>query len=1245
LKKVLFGFLFTMVGLIGAILVVPNFIDWNEYREIITSKIYAATGLNLEIRGDITINILPSPLLRINDVHVANIEGAATADTLSVESFEVHVALAPLLGRQLHISSIKLLRPVLSLEILPDSRTNMTIKTPTVIQPNSSTSNPSNSNSSTSNPFGFLLGEGGIGPRSFRLDNFVVEKGLISYRDDTKGQIETIKDLNGRFAMASLYGPMESRGSGVVRGIPISFSVAAGAVVQGRTLPFKFNLESAPGDARLTFSGALTRLDKNPYVKGKLNITGKNFEALLSAFSGGASLPKGLARPFSALGTLAGDKMGGTVSNLMVELNGTQGAGKISVNFEDVTNLNVQMAISKFDLDAFLTPKIISKKRDNKEVSQDEKKLVYQDTGKILRSPMAKTSRSSVPLFSLKSLPKNISATINISVGAIVFNKSSIRQAKINAVYEDQEITISQASALLPGSTDVGLQGTIFNIQNTNIPRFNGTVDLTSNSSRKLVSWLGANVADIPNDRLRKLTINSKVLADFNGASLNDVAIQIDGSKMVGTSNIVFSSRPSFGVDFQIDRFNVDKYFPKQAAIEKFPPKTNLNKKGALSPTALGSDPVLNSTPNPLSSRAVFGNYNANIKLRLNALTLSGVPIRGLSLSAKMFDGALTLAEFKTADAAGLAVDMSGNILDLKKSTNGINPRFENFKFNINGKSLTRLFSFLTISPPIPPRQLGRAKLYGTVSGNAKALKVTTKASILGGEITFSGLVQLLHQRPRVDGQFSVLHPSLINLSKRLGSSYRPTKKNIGGLDIKGSLKGDIENIVFPDLLGKAAGISIAGMVGTDFSGTKPKLKVNIKTTPIVIDDFLPVKQTAFFKQPWQNLEHALMRNFGFMPLLIKASYTGLPRNMKIRPFLVKTAVKGNTPGSPWTEGPINLAYLKSFDGDIQLRSESLKFGKYQIDNVDMVGLLTDGVLDLQGLTGKAYDGTIKIDGRIIAARNTTLVGNQYQTRFKVAQVNMGKLLNSLGTRGFKGGALDFIGEFRGIGSSTVDLVKGLGGGGTISIRELDISSAAKKGSVLSGFANLFLSLQKFGGMLTGGKTRSKNADFNTSFRMVKGIASFEDMTLKTGLGSGAAKGFIDFPNWQINSSGEMQLSQNIMAQILLKSSASKPILPFRISGILSNPKVKLETAALTKGGIRLPGSFGNKLKELRKKKGVGELLNQIFPQTNSRGARSGSSSGTPATPSTSSEQAPQQKQKTPKVEDFLKGILKGLGR
>ena len=1229
MKKLLFGFLFVFVGLIAAVLIAPNFVNWNEYRDIITKEVNAATGFNLEIRGNIKIGILPSPALLINDVHVANIEGASTADTLSVDSFEVRVALAPLLSRQLQISSIKLVKPVLSLEILSDGRTNMAFNPPA---PGSTAAQPAASSPSKFQPFGALTGGAGTGADSLaiQVDDFVIENGSITFRDDTKGQIETIKNLNGRFALASLSGPMESSGSAVVRGIPMSFAASAGALVQGRTLPFSFDLKVIPGEASLRFSGALTRLNEDPQFKGKLNADGRDLAAFISAIAGGISLPESLARPFGVVANIAGAKTGGEMSDLILKLNGTQGTGAVTVKLGATTDVDIKLAINKLDVDALLAPP----KPENSKKKSTAKNVKKGKPKKGISLPLARNlsagqeKNANQTPFSLKSLPDNLNAVLDLSIAAITYKNSVIRQAKISTTLANQEITISQASALLPGSTDVALFGFVSEDGKSKSPTFDGNVDMSTSNLRGLLDWAGVDVSSIAKDRLRKLSFSGKVVADGKAATLNDIAVQLDGTKMIGAANVAFRARPSFGLNLSIDRLNLDGYLPQSSAKSaQKPPATSgvkTDEKSAEKSTKKAT-PQPAAISNPLAALAPLGNIDANITVDLKALTVGEVPIKGLKLDATIFNGALELKKLWTANAAGMTVNVTGTIQGLKKPKGAIDPSFQNFKFDVRGKSLARLFSLAKITPPISARQIGAVRFSGTLNGKPSALKVTTNMTMLGGNFSLSGLVKPLQAVSTVDGDFSANHSNLVRLLGRLGSSYRPAGKKTGGINLRGRIKGNAQKMAFSNLTGKALGISLQGRAEMDISNLRPKVTADLKTSTIVIDTILPAKRTAFLDKTLRQIHHALKAN----PLFIRTA--------------TRRKASGFPPGAPWSNEPIDLSFLRGVDSDIQLRSESLRFQKYRVDAVRLESVLTNGVLDLKRLTGKAYGGNIKIDGRVIVddARN------QFQTRFEIAGADTGSLLRSLGTRGFSKGTLNLVGEFRTVGRSTFDLAKMLGGGGTISVRGLNISNAAKKGSALSGIAGLFLSLNQFGGSLTGGKASSKTADFSTSFRMDKGVARFDDMSLASGIGNGSAKGFVDLPNWQINTTGEIEMSQNIVAQFLLHNSRKKPLLPFKISGRLDDPKVKLETAALTKGGIRLPGFASKKLDRLRKKKGIGAILDQIFPQAKSGSSNSGSSgSGSPPPQQPPPQQAPQQQQQQkPRVEDFLKGILKGLGR
>jgi hypothetical protein len=305
-----------------------------------------------------------------------------------------------------------------------------------------------------------------------------------------------------------------------------------------------------------------------------------------------------------------------------------------------------------------------------------------------------------------------------------------------------------------------------------------------------------------------------------------------------------------------------------------------------------------------------------------------------------------------------------------------------------------------------------------------------------------------------------------------------------------------------------------------------------------------------------------------------------------------KLATQGIRLDTRWSKDIIDISLLRQFSGNIMLRAESIRFQKYRIKEVDLVAKVLNGVFDLKRLTGNAYDGVIELDGQIFTSKTP----ERFKTRFKIINVNTGKLLSSLGTEGFHKGALDIAGEFKTYGNSTFELVNGLSGKGTISVRGLDIISKVENGSAMSGFANLFLSLQNFSSTILGKKLTSKRSNFNTSFTAENGVINFRDMTLKTGLGNGAAKGLVDLPNWKINSDGEIKLSQNVLSQVLLKKPSKLLFLPFKITGRLDDPNVKLETSEITKGGIRLPKFLNKAVDKLKQKKGVESVLDNIIP-------------------------------------------------
>ncbi|MCH8189211.1 MAG: AsmA family protein, partial [Proteobacteria bacterium] len=124
MKKVFFSVVVLLVLLIGAAFAVPGFIDGNAYKSRIISLAESATGRSLAISGDVSLRLLPSPALSVEGVRLANVADAATAEMLSLESVQVQVALWPLLRGKVEVRSVRLVEPVIELEILADGTAN-----------------------------------------------------------------------------------------------------------------------------------------------------------------------------------------------------------------------------------------------------------------------------------------------------------------------------------------------------------------------------------------------------------------------------------------------------------------------------------------------------------------------------------------------------------------------------------------------------------------------------------------------------------------------------------------------------------------------------------------------------------------------------------------------------------------------------------------------------------------------------------------------------------------------------------------------------------------------------------------------------------------------------------------------------------------------------------------------------------------------------------------------------------------
>ncbi|MGH7124914.1 MAG: AsmA family protein, partial [Stellaceae bacterium] len=78
MRKTAIGLAILMFTALAGLLLAPQFVDLERYRPQIAERISAWSGRPVTLGGPISLSLLPSPHVSVQDLSVANIPGAQT---------------------------------------------------------------------------------------------------------------------------------------------------------------------------------------------------------------------------------------------------------------------------------------------------------------------------------------------------------------------------------------------------------------------------------------------------------------------------------------------------------------------------------------------------------------------------------------------------------------------------------------------------------------------------------------------------------------------------------------------------------------------------------------------------------------------------------------------------------------------------------------------------------------------------------------------------------------------------------------------------------------------------------------------------------------------------------------------------------------------------------------------------------------------------------------------------------------
>jgi len=290
----IFRLVAVVIVLLALALAAVFLIPAERIARLAASRFEAQTGRALEISGPVRPTLYPRLGVSTGAVTIANADWSKAGPMVSARKLSVGVDLMALLSGSIVVDRLKIVDPVIRLEIASDGRANWNI-------------------------FGAKKGAGKstpaaragskAGARGFALTDGDISNGTLSFTDHRTGNSEKLSALDLKLGLAKFNGTGRARGTVRINGQSISFSSSIDGVaglLAGNIRPLRVTI--AAGKSRMTFDG---RAGISPVAgEGTIDAELKDHAFFAAAGQTLPTLPEGLGRGLIGLAgkiTLASD--------------------------------------------------------------------------------------------------------------------------------------------------------------------------------------------------------------------------------------------------------------------------------------------------------------------------------------------------------------------------------------------------------------------------------------------------------------------------------------------------------------------------------------------------------------------------------------------------------------------------------------------------------------------------------------------------------------------------------------------------------------------------------------------------------------------------------------------------------------------------------------------------------------------------------------------------------------------------
>jgi len=331
-----------LVVVIGALLIIPKFIDVNKYKPELEKYVLETTGRPLTVGGDVSLSLFPGAGVSFSDLRLGNPPAFAEKDFLTVKSFDVRLKLWPLLSRQVEVDRLVVEEPRVFMVTNRDGRVSWDFGT----QPLKAKTE--------------AVPETGPPILSLLVAELSIQNGQILMIDHRKGSRQEISSLNLALRDLSFDRPVRLSFSAAVNQKPLSAEGRFGPV--GKNLgegavPLELTADAFT-QLKLKVKGTVENLIAAPLASVTVEVTEFSPRKLLAAI--GQSLPptadaKVLERVSLKAGVRA-DATSVTVSDAVMALDDSTLNFSAKITEFAKPNIGFDLSVDHINVDRYLPP-------------------------------------------------------------------------------------------------------------------------------------------------------------------------------------------------------------------------------------------------------------------------------------------------------------------------------------------------------------------------------------------------------------------------------------------------------------------------------------------------------------------------------------------------------------------------------------------------------------------------------------------------------------------------------------------------------------------------------------------------------------------------------------------------------------------------------------------------------------------------------------------------------------------------